>query len=71
MDSKIDFVPWAAGTIAADGTVNGIAGASCVRTGVGSYVVTLDRCLTHDEGIFMISLSVNILKEEGKWQARS
>ena len=61
------FQAWAAGTVEANGTVVGIRGAACIRQGVGDYLITMDRSLTHDEGIFIFSLTVNILAGTGRF----
>jgi len=58
MEGVIGFVPWAGGTVNADGTTAVFVGGKVARVGVGTYQVTLDRPFTHGLGVILSTVDV-------------
>lgn len=55
-DGGIGAIMWAAASVRADGTTEVARGCSVIREGLGTYLITLDRSLTEENGVFLFSL---------------
>lgn len=55
-DGGIGAIIWAAASVKADGSMEVARGCTVIREALGTYLITLDRSLTEENGVFLFSL---------------